>query len=252
MFYNKLDDCFDLCLKYEKFKFTNFYDEFGLSDAILYCEKNFYNKYITFGGKNNCQRQIIGFSPEFIEHKNTINYNSIFPIKCVCFEFCKNFNNKEISHRDVLGSIMAQNIKRKMIGDIIIFDEKAYIFCCESVSNVLLDIDSIGKRTVKAFVCDDISLLENSQKNFLEYKITISSLRIDNIISKFINVSREQANQLIKQKSILINGIICEKSSKNVIENDIITIKQYGKYIVEDVLGYSKKGKIILQYKKFN
>lgn len=43
-------------------------------------------------------------------------------------------SNAEFTHRDILGSLMGLGIKREMIGDIIINEDKAQFFCHNSIS----------------------------------------------------------------------------------------------------------------------
>lgn len=55
-------------------------------------------------------------------------------------------SNAEFTHRDILGSLMGLGIKREMIGDIIINEDKAQFFCHNSISEfVEFNLKKVGR-----------------------------------------------------------------------------------------------------------
>ena len=82
-------------------------------------------------------------------------------------------------------------------------------------------------------------------------KITVASMRLDNIVSELAKCSRGKANELLAQERVLLNHEIVEKSSKEVKENDIVTIRGKGRFIIKNIVGSSKKGRLCIEVEKF-
>ena len=61
--------------------------------------------------------------------------NSDFPMTCLTFSYRK---ENKLTHRDFLGAIMALQIKRETVGDIVIGDGTAQIAVSDSVGNVII------------------------------------------------------------------------------------------------------------------
>ena len=51
-----------------------------------------------------------------------------------------------LSHRDILGSLMALGIKRETVGDILIEEGRAVVFVCGDVKEYILNqVEKIGR-----------------------------------------------------------------------------------------------------------
>lgn len=201
--------------------------------------KNDYN-YKLYGGFEDAERQIIVFYPDYIEE---ISY----PISAIKIEY-----KKKMSHRDILGSLMGLLIKREMIGDILVYDDFAIIFVMENISDfILTNLVKIGNQTV---VIDKISIdeIELPEASFKIIKDTVSSIRLDSVVSSGFSISRSKASDLIKASNVFLNNVICAKSDYKVNINDKISIRGKGKIILSDILGKSKKDRIFIEIKRFN
>ena len=101
-------------------KFSFFLDESQCSFAedILHFFK--IDNYSFFGGYKEAKRKLLGVFPYF----ESVD-NEEFPLKPILISFS---NFRIMTHRDILGSLMSLQIKREMIGDIIINENKAVVF----------------------------------------------------------------------------------------------------------------------------
>ena len=62
---------------------------------------------------------------------------SAFPILCLKISPRSAKYGKPLEHRDVLGTVMGLGITRDLIGDIIIREDGAYLFCVSSMADFL-------------------------------------------------------------------------------------------------------------------
>jgi len=75
---------------------------------------------------------------------------------------------------------------------------------------------------------------------------TVSSMRLDAVVSAAFSMSRGKAAELIAAGRVSLDHTPCVKSDKTVGQNSTITARGYGKAVVRDCSRVSKKGRIIL------
>lgn len=175
-------------------------------------------------------------------------YESPFPMKLIKIENTSKFSN--LNHRDFLGGILSLGIERNKIGDLVIDDNKCYVPIHEEVENfIIYNLDRISKVICSVAVVDDFKFLPNV--NFKEEIILVSSLRIDGIVSKVINVSRSKAQVMIEQGLVLIDYVKIRDKSYELKGEERITIRGFGKFILGNSIGNSKSGRIKIIIKKY-
>lgn len=210
---------------------------------LLLCLENlkFDYNYKTYGGYPDCERQIIVFYPDYIDPCD-IDY----PIDVLKLDY-----RKKLSHRDVLGSIMGLGIKREMIGDILTFDDCAYIFTMREISEFIsTNLIKVSNQTVSIEKAD-INEIENREIEFKIIKDTVQSIRLDSIVSSGFLMSRSKAVDIIRGSNVYLNNVICTKTDQKINALDKISIRGKGKIILSDILGKSKKDRIFIEIKKF-
>lgn len=159
--------------------------------------------------------------------------------------------NKNLSHRDILGSLLGLGIKREMIGDILINANLADIIVLKEISSyVLQNLNKIGKEKVKAYEhkLEELLQIENTKK---EIKTTVASLRVDAIVSCGIGVSREISSKLIQTQKVKLNHKLLENASKKISEGDILSIRGYGRLELVSILGETRKDRIRIILKRY-
>ena len=159
--------------------------------------------------------------------------------------------NKNLSHRDILGSLLGLGIKREMIGDILINANLADIIVLKEISSyVLQNLNKIGKEKVKAYEhkLEELLQVENTKK---EIKTTVASLRVDAIVSCGIGVSREISSKLIQTQKVKLNHKLLENASKKISEGDILSIRGYGRLELVSILGETRKDRIRIILKRY-
>lgn len=156
-----------------------------------------------------------------------------------------------LRHQDILGSIFSLNITNEMFGDIIIDNNKYYIFVLEIIANYIKSNLLFIRNSSVELEEIDINTLKDYHQKYEEYSIIVSSLRIDTIISRITNTNRSSVIDKIKDKEILVNYEILTKNSYTLKENDIFSIRKFGKYKFIGIEKTTKKDNYIIKYLKY-
>jgi len=138
-----------------------------------------------------------------------------------------------------------------MFGDIIVEDNKYYIYILDIIDNYIRSNLIYIKNSEIEFELKDIEYLKDYHHKFEENYIIVSSLRIDTIIARITNTNRNNVIDKIKNKEILLKNEILTKASQNLKENDIFSIRKYGKYKFIGIEKTTKKDNYIIKYLKY-
>ena len=104
-------------------------------------------------------------------------------------------------------------------------------------------MDRVGNLPVAAEILD-LSQLQVVSAPREEVRLTVSSLRLDNLTSSAFRVSRGDASEAIRQGLIFVNGLPQSKPDRNLQPGDKLVFRGKGKIILSDILGNTKKDKI--------
>lgn len=235
----RINDTLDISQKTSKPKFFGFLSREEAALAQKNLEKRNAN-YILFGGYNSAERVVLGCLPDWCEETD-------FPISAVTFSYRA---ADELRHRDFLGALMGLGITRESVGDILVESGRAVVFVKDEVLPfVLSNIDKIGRVGVSAVKGYDEPLPQSDR--FLTASVTVSSLRLDCVVSAVVGVSRSKANELIDTGLVSVNSLVCEKATKQIDSGDVLSVRGKGKFIISDALGKTRKDRTVLEFKKY-
>ena len=163
-----------------------------------------------------------------------------FPVEAILFSFRK---TDKLTHRDFLGSLMSLGIERETVGDILVEDGRAVVFVKSEIKDYIVSqISKVGRVGVTLSDADKDSLPQGRGVEEKEY--TVSSMRLDNIVSAVSGLAREKAKNLILSGSVSVNHLPCQKISHSMKQGDKLTIRGKGKYEICGVIGETKKHRI--------
>lgn len=229
-FINRINDLRAQCL----YKNIPTYSKFlNISEQLLIIPHLKNAHYKLDGGYESAERKTLIFYPDYDVEANNISLVRVTKSKLDTLE-----------HKDYLGSLMALNIKRECIGDITLHDTGADIFVITDILEfVLLNYNVAGRKTIKP---EHIPLENITVKTLdtIEKVLTVSSMRLDVIISNLYNVSRNASADAIKSGKISINSMPALKNDIKVKILDLINFRGKGRIKITDDLGISAKGKI--------
>ena len=180
-----------------------------------------------------------------------LGYEEDFPIVCIHIRpLLKKFAD-QLSHRDFLGAFMNLSIERNTLGDILIEDKEAYLFCNEKVADYILEELTTVKHTkilAERLEKFDIKI---PKKEPVIKELLVSSLRIDSVLAKVYQLSRSEAVLLFREKKVFVNGKLQESNSYFLKEEDMVTARGYGRFIFKRQISVTKKEKLKLEIAKF-
>lgn len=208
---------------------------------------------VFYGGYPEAERKIICFLPG--ESGFSTDYES-FPICCIQIKPVNKKFSDDLSHRDYLGAVMNLGITRDQVGDILVKQKEedrcfgmAYLFCKKDKAKLVTEITRIRHTTV---VADIVNFSETGWKpSFSEITGSVSSFRLDNILSLAAKLSRAQSLALIQSGSVFLNGRRCTENAKKLEAGDVFSVRGYGKFLFDKTTSLSRKGRyhiIVKQY----
>ncbi len=197
-------------------------------------------KYMEIGGIKEAERKIIQIFPDYLQYQD-LN----IPIAAFKVEGYRD----KFSHRNLLGSLLGLGINRSKIGDILIHEGYSQFVVKEEVAPyILMNLQRVGSEKVSVSQIP-IDELEPVETQYDYKKETVSSLRLDVLISNVWNLSRKDSQRLIESERVKINWEPINKPSKTVEVGDIVSARGYGRFILSAVEGISKKGRIKIEIK---
>lgn len=159
--------------------------------------------------------------------------------------------DSSLSHRDILGSLMALGITRERIGDILVSPHSADIVAAPSLRDFFLqEWNSSGRvrLTVTEISREELLVPAVQVKTIRD---TVSSLRLDAVTASAFSISRGKAAELIAAGRVSLDHTPCLKPDKPVGAGCTISIRGAGKARLSDVGGLTKKGRTGIVIERF-
>lgn len=198
--------------------------------------------FLTKGLTGDSEKKVIIIIPK--------NYSGEIPdFNLVYFKINGKNKFKNLLHKDFLGTIMSLGIKREILGDLIVKDNISYGVIFQENYKIVENIDRISNVPVKVEIAKEE---EVPKTNFKKIIITVSSLRLDSVISGIKNISRQRGADEIIKGNVMVNYVISKEKSLEIKEDDILSIRKFGKFKIGDEISVNKKGKIRISIKEYN
>lgn len=164
------------------------------------------------------------------------------------------YNNKfyQLKHSDVLGSILALGIERNVIGDIIVTSDEIYLMVLTKIESfILLNYQQIGKTPIQIQKIDFIPLDTQHVNTENIETVTVSALRIDNLLSKLLHKSRTIVKKMIDQDLIQQNWQIVQTGKTVYVVDDVLSVRRFGRITIKEInITKNEKYRVIVQINK--
>ncbi|MBL1223817.1 YlmH family RNA-binding protein [Enterococcus sp. BWR-S5] len=189
-----------------------------------------------YGGYEQAERKRCLIFPDYYE-PTTEDFNInlieiVYPVKFT-----------SLSHGKILGTFMNTGIKRQYFGDIISDGEHWQIFLAEETMNfVIAQVDKIGKIAVRLEERKYTEIIVPKDE-WTSERVTVSSMRLDNLISTVYNISRQRSKQLIESGKVKINWAENLRPDFPLELLDIVSIRGFGRIQIQELEGKTKKEK---------
>jgi RNA-binding protein YlmH len=239
----RLLDLAENALRSRKYKVSDFIDPFGCSVAETIVAHFDRLKLSLEGGFLGAERVKAAFIEE--DFLGSVE----FALDAVQASWDERYF--QLSHRDVLGALMAVGIKRELFGDIIMIGSGCQILVSQSITDYLLaNLTQIGPAPISP-VRIPLSDLAPREEKIKEIRATAASLRLDIIAAAGFGVSRTKMAEDIGSMKVKVNWQDARNSSQTVKPGDIISMRGRGRVEFCEILGQTKKGRTSIVLKRF-
>lgn len=186
------------------------------------------------GGYEDAERKQACIYPEYYqpmeEDYSLTLFNINFPIKF-----------GQLTHGRILGTFISTGIERERIGDIITDGQAWHAIVDSSISDYLKN--QVRKIANVGVQLEDIPLDEmiESVEQWESKDIVASSLRLDTLLSKVYNFSRQRAKDSVSQGLVKVNFVPMERPDVEIGVNDIVSLRKSGRFWIHNIDGMTKK-----------
>ena len=233
-------------------------------------KNSLYTGYILFGGYDSAERQMAAFLPEDAlslrgryagipcgrdqkdEGGSAGRYRYFFMDRMTVLRIAPLHEKyaDALTHRDYLGAIMNLGLERGKMGDILIDGSAALIFIDAKLTDILKK-ELLRIRYTSVSVSeedwDDFQYIQNEQ----EIRGTVSSIRLDALLSLAFSTSRSKLTGLIEAGKVFVNGRLMTSNGYHIKERDIISVRGMGKFQYVEQLSVTKKNRVCVLIHKY-
>lgn len=163
----------------------------------------------------------------------------------------KIITKEKLRHQDIMGSILSLNIKKEVLGDIIVDDNNYYFYILESMNNYILSYFNKVRNINISLEELPLNYLKDYKRKYKEIIVNVKSNRVDLIVSKLTGLSRRVVKEMISNKDIILNYQVLTNNSYQFKENDIFSIRGYGKYKYVEIINKTKKNNYLVKCLKY-
>lgn len=189
-----------------------------------------------FGGYDQAERQIAAFVPD------TLGYQWDYPIACLKMEPRALKFSESLSHRDYLGALLNLGVDRSVLGDILVQEDTAWVFCLEKMAPFFLE-ELCRVRHTSILTTQIWDPTEFPMPKLEPVTGTCSSIRLDALIALAFQASRSSMVSYIENGLVFVNGKLISSNGYEPKEGDIISVRGKGRFRYEGVSHQTKKGR---------
>ena len=188
-----------------------------------------------WGGTEGTDRKVAYYLPEYLEKED---YFTDGPIGCLQGEF---YEANSLSHRDVLGALMGAGLRRDAIGDIFVYENHCVFFLLSDLTSYLMDnLTGAGRQHLQIREIDPAGV-EKPPQGMKHLRVTVSSLRLDAVLSVAFHLSRGKAVEAVNGGRVNVNALTCLKPDRVLKPLDEISLRGAGKLRILELHGQTKK-----------
>ncbi len=197
--------------------------------------------YRFFGGYADASRGILCVHPADCPPED-----DEFPITCLTYTFPEAYT---VTHRDVLGCLMAQQVQRDTVGDILIAPGRAQCFVTAAAVTAGMQLTKIGRIGVK--VTDQLPFADDYVQEVREIVGTVATPRLDAILRTALAIGRNAVLPLITGGAVMLNYAPAERPDKLLAEGDVFSVRGYGKFRIRELGELTRKGRLRIVIERY-
>lgn len=201
--------------------------------------------YETFGGADGLERVMARFGTAEL-----LGYDESYPIRLLLAEPLNRKFADKLTHRDVLGALMGLGIERDPIGDIILREDRVYIFCQDTIAEFVRENLTKAKHTDLRVVYAE-ELPEGEIVKLTRSELTVASPRLDAVAAAWAKCSRSDMQALIARGLVFINGRMTDNAGRRLEEGETVSVRGTGRFIFVGGVRQTKKGREVVEIDRY-
>jgi len=190
------------------------------------------------GGYSMAERRMACFGDNRL-----LGYEPTPPIVCLRIAPTAPKFAQKLTHRDFLGALMGLGMRREVMGDILLQDNEAYLFCMDTIASYLTDQLTQVSRTNVTVTQVDAPPAAAVELPPTVY-VVITSERLDALVAAVYKLSRAESQRLFAAGKVFVGGRATEYVADAPKEGDIISVRGTGRFVYEGVSAETKKGRL--------
>lgn len=195
--------------------------------------------YFFAGGYEAAERQRVIIAPEYFTPEQTD-----FDIQLFTIKYPQKFAT--LRHSQILGTLVNSGLKRDAFGDILTDGETWQFLTEKSLATYIQnEVTKIGKINVQLLPTPEVNVIVPKDA-WTQESATVSSLRLDALISEVYHMSRQRAKALIEGEKVKLNWQPFMKPDFALGLMDIVSVRGFGRIQITATAGETKKGRIKL------
>jgi len=152
-----------------------------------------------------------------------------------------------LSHRDILGALMALGIERETVGDIIIDEAVAALVCLPELGGYIMENFTKAGRVGLEVSVISLDELPAREEELIIKTDTVASSRLDAVLSAAFGMSRTKAAELIAAGRVSFNHQVCLRTDKEVSVDSLLSVRGLGRAKLLEIGGLSRKGRSFIR-----
>ncbi len=168
------------------------------------------------------------------------------PVSCISIKPAAAKFADPLTHRDYLGSLMALGLRRPMLGDIVVLEDAACLFCLDTLAeHICSQLGQVGHTTV---VCTVLAqppqlLLQEPPPTAL----TLASSRLDALVAAVYRLSRGESQALIGQGKVFVEDLPQLHGDARIEPGQRISVRGFGRFVYVGEEQQTRKGRLKVQ-----
>lgn len=195
----------------------------------------FHDGWQAIGGWERAERRLLCFLPDWMDEPDSD--------ACIAVLRATWHEGESLTHRDLLGGLMALGVTRAKLGDILVSPTSADVLVRADAADYLArEWTSAGRVHLR------VERIERAAINVPELRVkelrdTVATLRLDAVASTGFGMSRGKAAELIAAGRVQLNHREVTKPDAPMREGDVVSVRGLGKFELAEVGSLSKKGR---------
>jgi RNA-binding protein YlmH len=153
----------------------------------------------------------------------------------------------EVSHGQVLGSLMGIGIDRRKVGDICVTGDTVQVVVDQDIAEFLMTHwRAIGRQSIRPSLRPPKALVWTPPQ--YEWRsVTLASTRVDAVLAAVCHWSRAKAKEWVERGQVMLNFTELDKADVEMAEGDVLSVRGFGRVAIGEDEGQTQRGRMRLR-----